>query len=232
MANLNLSKFSRIVVLTMGITLSIYESFATEVRNGYIYSFLLNQTNPKAEFLQHHSISVLVATVFFVILFIQIRIKIDYWKKRHNVHPFAAQNLENFDQYNKGTIFFVLSLATISGIIVFLRVTVVQSDSPNYHLHRLQVIVAGNAVLFNVVPIVLILRNKNITDSVLKFFGLVSTPSHVINAPMANDPNNNFPEPNLNFMAEMPDTRQSSRNQILSVRALASNSNSLPNVQC
>ena len=215
----------------MGIALSIYESYATEVRNGYIYSFLLNQTNPMAEFQQHHSISLLVAAVFLIILFIQIRIKVDYWKKRRNILPFA-QNLENFDQYNKGTIFFVLSLAAISGIIIFLRVTVVQSDSPDYHLHRLQVIVAGNAVLFNVVPIVLILRNKNITDSVLKFFGLVSTPSHVINAPMANDPNNNFPEPNLNFMAEMPDTRQSSRNQILSVRALASNSNSLPNVDC
>ena len=213
----------------MGIALSIYESYATEVRNGYIYSFLLNQTNPMAEFQQHHSISILVATVFFVILFIQIRIKIDYWKKRRNILPFA-QNLENFDQYNKGTILFVLSLAGISGLIVFLRLTVVQSDSPDFHLQRLQVIVAGNAVLFNVVPMVLILRNKNITDHVLKFFGVISTPSHVVNAHP--DPNNNSPDLNLNVMAEIPANPQSPRPQILSVRNLVSNSNSLPNVDC
>ena len=218
----------------MGITLSIYESFAKEVRNGYIYSFLLNQTNPKAEFQQHHSISVLVATVFFLILFIQIRIKIDFWQKRHIIVPFPAQNLENFDQYNKGTIFFVLSLAAISGIIVFLRLTVMQNDSPDFHLQRLQVIVAGNAVLYNVVvvPIVLILRNKNITDSVLKFFGLVTTPSHVVNAHPANDPNNNFPEANLNVMAKILAIPQSPRPQVLSVRNLVTNSNSLPNVNC
>ena len=95
------------------------------MKNGFIYSFLLNQTNPKAKFQQSQHISILVVIVFLVILFIQIRIKIDSWKKRHNGLS-LAQSQENFGDYNKGTIFFVLSLAAILGIIVFLRITVVQ----------------------------------------------------------------------------------------------------------
>ena len=199
------------------------------MKNGFIYSFLLNQTNPMAKFQQSQPISILVVIVFIIILFIQIRIKIDSWKKRQNGLS-LAQSHDNFDQYNKGTILFVLSLAAILGIIVFLRITVVQNDSPNFHLRRLKVMVGGNAILFNVVPLVLIIRNKNITDHVLKFFGVISTPSHVVNAHP--DPNNNSPDLNLNVMAEIPANPQSPRPQILSVRNLVSNSNSLPNVDC
>ena len=207
------------------------------MKNGQIYSFLLNKTNSKAKYQQRISISILVLVVILVVLFIQIRIKVDYWKKRQQVLPFA-QNLdhnenENFGEYNKGTIFFVLTLAVVSGIIVFLKLILVQNDNPNFHLRRLKVMVGGNAILFNVVPLVLIIRNKNITDHVLKFFGIVSTPSHVTNTPHTIDPNNNYPNAaNENVMIEIPANHQSPRPQILSVRALASNSNSLPNVDC
>ena len=233
------------------------------MKNGQIYSFLLNKTNSKAKYQQRISISILVLVVILVVLFIQIRIKVDYWKKRQQVLPFA-QNLdhnenENFGEYNKGTIFFVLTLAVVSGIIVFLKLILVQNDNPNFHLRRLKVMVGGNAVLFNVMPLVLILRNKNITDHVLKFFGLTSTPSHAINLSPVNDPNNNFPEANdvnaieeipetqqppmnenqsetplanMNTVGEFPDIRQPHVNQILSEPNLALNASSLPNVDC
>ena len=248
----------RIMVVSIGILLTIYESFATEVRNGQIYSFLMNQTNSKAEYQQRISISILVLVVILVVLFIQIRIKVDYWKKRQQVLPFA-QNLdhnenENFGEYNKGTIFFVLTLAVMSGIIVFLKLILVQNDNPNFHLRRLKVMVGGNAVLFNVMPLVLILRNKNITDHVLKFFGLTSTPSHVINLSPVNDPNNNFPEANnVYVIEEIPEVQQPPLNENHSETSVANmstdihqphvnqnisepnlqlNSSSLPNVDC
>ena len=114
----------------------------------------------------------------------------------------------------------------MSGIMIFLKLILVQNDNPDFHLRRLKVMVGGNAVLFNVVPSVLILRNKNITDHVLKYFGLASTPCHVINLPPTSVPNNNFPEANnVNVIEEIPENHPTPVNEIHSEPTPESNNN-------